>query len=1185
MQIESIPLAGLNLVEASAGTGKTYALTSIYLRLLLEQDLGPESILVMTYTNAATAELKTRIRQRLVTAREVFDNGETDDPLLRDQFDRQADRETLRRRLDLALANFDQAAIHTIHGFCQRVLSDYAFESRQGFRTELVTDLQQRQQQVMDDFWRREMNGLPPDLLKALLREIPGPDYLLRLLKPALGKPYLKVQAEAWPESSGETLQRFREKQAQLLELWNQARDLLGELLSDNRVLNGRMYQKRYLSGWFDGMDRLLVSDPGEAPFAKAERFTQREIRAAVKPGMQPPEHPLFNEMEGFLELAQACRQVINKAVSNLLRQGYEYLSTELPRRQKQANEWSYDDLLLQLSGALRMDTGGALSGLLRKRYPVALIDEFQDTDPVQYEIVQGIYGKQPKAVFLVGDPKQAIYSFRGADIYTYLRAREHPATRHHSLDINWRSSAKMIRAVNTLFEFSQDPFFDERIPFEPVRAAPDRAEGNPEVTGLGGAALHVWYLEGASRDRVDDVRQSVADATAGEIANLLSGATPPVTIGGRGIRGSDIAVLVRSHKQGQLMARALRSHGVHSVSNSPVSVYRTPEAEALERVLLAILEPHRVRLVRTALASALFGWEGAAIDALNTDDAAQGRIIQRFFEFHQIWSKQGFVAMIRSLMQAFGVETRLLGFSDGERRLTNLYHLVELCHQQDSLQQPGMEGLVTWFRRQLLNADIEEEHLLRLESDGHWVRIETLHHSKGLEYGIVFCPFAWDEDAGRIPSGPFLFHDPLDRDAAVLDLGTTMTARNQAYRQAEDLAESLRLLYVGLTRARYRCYLPWGLGKKNRRSALCRLLHRGRDGSASDAGGDVWLERAEALQPQDDVDRLEQLCEASTGAITWHALPTDAGRIQQSLDFPPHLSDAREAKFTHWPCYQVVSFSSLITGLSEDLPDHDQQTGGSDSHSVMEAGWDAHGFPRGSGPGSCLHAILEAIDFSVEEESGILPHVAHNLALFGIDSQWSPVVVSWLQQILSTPLNEQGLRLRDVDNRHRLNEMGFHFPVSAFQPQQIRVLAEQHRFSETPALLDGLMSSRASAVDGYVKGFIDLVFEHAGRFYLADYKSNWLGMDAADYQSQALQQAMVEHHYTLQYVLYTLALHRYLKHRLPGYDYQRHIGGVFYLFLRGMRPDNDQPLGILFECPPAEFIAALDRMVGGDRE
>ncbi len=1181
MKIESVPLEGLNLIEASAGTGKTHALTSLYLRLLVEQGLGPESILVMTYTNAATAELKTRIRGRLLGAREVFTNGHCEDPLLLDLLQRQTDHEAVCRRLDLALANFDQAAIHTIHGFCQRVLSDYAFESGQAFRTELVADPGPRQQQLVDDFWRREFTDLPPHLLGSILARFPTPEQLLQSFRPALGKPYLTVLADEWPESFSELLTRVADKQTELHALWVGDRELIHALLCDNRVLNGRSYRKDYVSGWCEAMDEMLVSDPCESPYKNAHRFTEVSLRAALKPGMDPPEHPFFRKIGELLELKQACVDAGQHALSALLKRAYNTLNLELPKRMKLANEWSYDDLLLQLHESLGKDHSGLLKARLRKRYPAALIDEFQDTDPVQFEIIRQIYDHPGARVFFVGDPKQAIYGFRGADIYTYLRTRDNSVTRRHTLGVNWRSTPEMIRGVNTLFENASNPFFDPRIGFEPVHPPPSSVnESGRGCTGLTGSALQLWHLQAAERTTIDEVRQAVADATAGEVARLLSAR---ITIDGRALQGSDMAILVRTHKQGDQLALALRRRGITSVSNTRYSVYQTPEAQALERLLLALLEPHRLALIRTALATPLLGWDGARIDALNSDERAQSEITQHFYNAHQSWSQRGFIVMFRGLMQLFDMENRLLAFSDGERRLTNLYHLVELCQQYDSTQRPGMEGLVAWYRRQCQSDDTSDEHLLRLESDGHWVRIVTLHQSKGLEYGIVFCPFLWDDNPIRTPSVPFQFHDPQHRDAAMLELRVAQTQHTQSFYHAEALAESLRLLYVGLTRARYRCYVPWGLFKQSRQSALCWLLHRG-GAVAQNQDVALWTAATKTLGEADDRARLQELCELSGGAIACTEMPSDSARVQQSLALPARLESARMPRNNTWPFRQVVSFSSLISGLSEDLPDHDEQASASAPASEAETPWNVHGFPRGSGPGSCLHSILETLDFSCDDTAQVAKLVDETLVFYGIEPRWSAVVVTWMKHIVQTPLNDRGLCLRDVEHTGRRNEMGFHFPVHAFKPQQIRSLADRYPFSDTQALLTGLERVSATTVDGYVKGFIDLIFAWEGRYYLADYKSNWLGWASTDYHPKALHQAMREHHYPLQYVLYTLALHRYLKWRLPDYDYDRHVGGVFYLFLRGMNPQNSTPLGVMHERPSKDFIEALDRLVAGVR-
>ena len=1178
MKIESFALKGINLVEASAGTGKTHTLASLYLRLLLEQQLLPQSILVMTYTKAATAELKTRIRQRIIEARQWFQGSDTTDPLLQAIDKKLADRSQAVRQLDLALASFDRAAIFTIHGFCQRVLTEFAFESGQSFTTALVPDQAERLQQIVDDFWRLEMSNLPEHFFSALQAWIPTPDDLLARLKPALGKPYLQVRGASWPEDLAALEHQAQQALQALRACWHAERQQVEALLGDKQVLKG--YRTDWLAGWCAQLDQWLNGNLYEAPFDKVIRFTPEFIGQAVKKGKQPPQNPFFNALADYLPLSERCVAAFHQAKVAWHARLYDYLQQELPRRQMEAGEWSYDDLLLQLHQALQQDHSAKLSGLLRSRYQVALVDEFQDTDPIQYQILHRIYANSEQPLILVGDPKQAIYSFRGADIYTYLKARDGAGGRRHSLDTNWRSTPDMVQAINQLFSFSPRPFYDHRIAFQPTGAA-ERARDLLTERGRSAATLQIWRLPAEDGLSLETLRQSVAETTAAEIASLLSADdSRQVRIGTRRLIGSDIAILVRTHSQASCLATALAAKGVASVRSSQQSVYWSAEAVALERVLIALLEPHREPVVRGALATPLFGWNGAEIDRLNDDEQLQSQVTRHFFEYHQIWRSSGFMVMIRGLMSEFSMESRMLQFHDGERRLTNLYHLLELLQQHENTQRPGMEGLVKWFSQQRQSSSQDEERLLRLESDGELVKIDTLHHSKGLEYGIVFCPYLWDESPERRSDWPFLFHDPLDNDAAVLELGSEDMEQNRHYRQQENLAENIRLAYVALTRARYRCYLPWGLTKHNRQSALCWLLHSGGMAQPPLQLAD-WQLAAKALHQEDDDSRLEALVKSAGATISVTPMPKFDVEGQMSLALPPELTPARHFSKPLPKHQQVASFSSLVAGLPEDLPDHDGLAAIDSDAPQLEERLDVHGFPRGAAPGSCLHEILENLDFQLKDQAALEQLVEEKLLLYGIDLQWREVVVPWMQVLMTTPLSETGLQLGQIAPERRLNEMAFQFPVSAFNSAQVSQLAERTRFSQAPGLIAGLGGLGRDSVDGYLKGYIDLIFESQGRYFLADYKSNWLGIGYPAYHQQALTDAMASHHYPLQYVLYSLALHRYLRLRISDYDYEKHFGGVFYLFLRGMRPDGEQGMGIVQERPPADFINALDEMIG----
>ncbi|MES9970517.1 MAG: exodeoxyribonuclease V subunit beta [Candidatus Thiodiazotropha sp.] len=1179
MRIETVALEGFNLVEASAGTGKTHTLTGLYLRLLLEQDHSPERILVVTYTKAATAELKTRIRQRLIDARSLFNGAECQDPLLQTIHANLADSERASKRLDLAIASFDRAAIYTIHGFCQRVLTEQAFETGQGFDTDLVPDQADRLLEIADDFWRREINQLPDQLLQALRGSIESPEALLYRLAPALGKPYLGVRAREWPDDLLELEREALELQSEVSRMWQEQRSVIIALLSDSQVMKGNVYRQSWVEAWGGQMDRWLQGTPYERPFDKAGRFTPESIEGAVKSGQVTPQHPFFALFSRYLACVEQCVEAFHKALVAWQKRFYDYLLRELPKRQAEAGEWSYDDLLLQLHAALQGESGGPLAGMLRSRYAAALVDEFQDTDPVQYQILSQIYRHSRQPVFLVGDPKQAIYSFRGADLYAYLRAREETGAKHHTLDTNWRSTPGLVQAVNTLFSHSRRPFFEPRIGFEPVVAA-DRELPALKINAGNQAPFQIWQLEFDEQTGIEEIRQRVADATAAEIARLLTlSAQDRAHIGDRPLNGGDIAVLVRTHEQASRIAQSLNAYGISAVHGSQQSVYWSQEAEQLHYLLIALLEPHRGQLIRAALATSMLGWDGAAIDKLNRDDGLQNRVFNRFFHYHRAWRDDGFIVMIRALSMEMGIENRLLEFRDGERRLTNFYHLLELLHHYDTTSHAGMEGLVKWFGRQCQSPSQDDERLLRLESDGDLVKIDTLHHSKGLEYGIVFCPFVWEAREARTDDSPFLFHDPEHDYAAVLELGSETFYANQVYYHEEVFAENLRLLYVALTRSRYRCYLSWGWLKQSRHSALGWLLHTANEADTPHTLAQ-WQQQLKSFTAEQNEQQLQALAAAGQGSIAVTALPEAGEAAQRSLSLAPELLPTRGFSASIILRPGVASFSSLVAGQHEDRPDYDAPAAVMHQSQESSQGFNVHSFPRGAGPGSCLHGILEELDFQQARGKAVEALVEEKLLLHAIDSRWTSVVVAWLREIVETPINAAGLTLRRIGASQRLNEMEFYFPARSLRPKAIAALAQHHRFSNLDGMLDGLSNLRVPAVDGYIKGYIDLIFEDDGCYYLADYKSNWLGNGYRDYHPQAMTAAMIEHHYPLQYLLYTLALHRYLKLHLPDYAYERHFGGVYYLFLRGMQPRSGTRFGIVAERPSGDFIEALDQMI-----
>ena len=1172
-----VPLHGLNLVEASAGTGKTHTLTGLYLRLLLERSLSPERILVMTYTKAATAELKERIRRSLQQARLALLAQDDQDPLHRHLLQVGGDRDRLVRQLDLALAGFDQAAIHTIHGFCQRVLSEHALETGQAFDVELVPDQSARLQQIADDFWRSRLTGLSDTLTDRVQESFGTPEGLLAQVSQGLGKPYLEVRSAHCPGDLAQLDRQLFEQILTLRKIWQQDGAVIRRFLSESKHLKRNIYRQDRVQQWIEELQQWLHLEPHELQgFANLKRFCRPALESALRQDGMLVASDFFDLCQSVETSIKSRIEGYQAAIGCLRRDFFDYLREELPRRQQAAGEWSYDDLLQQLAQALETEGGVRLAGLLQRRYPAALVDEFQDTDPLQYRILTHIYGDGRHSLFLVGDPKQAIYSFRGADIFAYLQARarvEEP----YSLARNWRSTPQLISALNTLFGRHPNPFFFPQIPYHPVSAATTGQDGLHEKGDRAGP-LRIWRLTADDNGKLPQLRQRVAEATAAEITRLLQAAqSGHLTVAARPLRGGDIAVLVRKHSQGERIAQALAARGIHSVRTAQDNVFLSREAQQLERLLLALLEPRREPLLRAALATDLLGWDGEDLERLNRDDTALGEQFERFIDYHQGWRDQGFIRMFRRLQFEWDVERRLLDYRDGERRLTNLYQLVELLHRHDSKRRAGMEGLVKWFSRQRQEgAGSEEERQLRLESDRHLVKIVTQHASKGLQYPVVFCPYLWDESLGlRSAQQSYLFHDPEAAYQAVFELGSAMFDEGRQYYQEEELAENLRLLYVALTRARYRCYLPWGKVKNSEHSALAWLLYP----PAVSAGESLpsWQTRFKGLGEAEIHQGLASLAAQASGAIALAPLPEGRTGEQLAFELPPPLGPARQFPGIIPSGPRIGSFSSLVSGLASELPDHDA-TAGVELTVLSESSMNIHGFPRGAQPGTCLHSIFEQHEFTSDSRQGLEQLVVRQLSDFGLEAHWVPVITDMVEAVLTTPLDDSGLRLQEIDRAHRISELEFHFPVRQLEPRALEELARREGFSQSEGLLAGFRDLNFPRLQGFMTGFIDLVIQWQGRFYLLDYKSNWLGEGIAAYARQQLQQAMLVHHYPIQYLFYTLALHRHLGQRLVDYKYDRHFGGVFYLFLRGMEPQLGHSSGVFQERPSRAFIEALDR-------
>lgn len=1172
------PLHGERLIEASAGTGKTYTIAGLYLRLLLghgplieegadvgqpsahERPLSVTEILVVTFTEAATAELRGRIRGRIHEARLAFMRGHSSDTLLAQLLDEVEDHELAARRLLAAERQMDEAAVFTIHGFCQRMLKQNAFESGALFETEFLTDDSQLRLQAVSDYWRAEFYPVDKTLASSVRALWPSPAALLREMGSWLDNSELEIHPALGDETLAARHQAAMARIGAVKDAWlAQGDEIRRQTEGQIKLYTGKNYE-----GWLAKIsDWAQDEGSGYALPKELERFGQETLKAKLSKGKELPTLPLFSQIDQLLASRPGIRDLILQRAAKVVR-------SRMQASKRQAHQLSFDDLLKDLDGALGSGLGERLCDRIRATYRVAMIDEFQDTDPQQYRIFHRLYGgHSDTALLMIGDPKQAIYGFRGADIFTYIQARRNVSA-HYTLGRNWRSSSALVGAVNGLFERAKDPFiYEADIPFLPVEA-----QGKSKALLLDGATapvLHCWQLTGQPTFNRGDYQSKMARATAAEIHRLLTLAREgKALIGDKAVKAGDIAVLVRTGAEGKLVQQELARLAIASVYlSNRESVLEQVEAREILLILHACQNPSEERSLRAALATGLFDLDARALDALASDERAWESAVQEFMEYRKIWHRRGVLAMLRALLHRRNLASSLLASPYGERRLTNFLHLGELL-QQVSSELDGEYALLRWLGEAVSRPNGQDaEQVLRLESERKLVQIVTIHKSKGLEYPLVFLPFICSHRTAETP----LYHEADEAgNRTILDL--TGADHSLAEADKERLAEDLRLLYVALTRGVYATWLGLapvrsGNGKSEKtelhHTAIGYLLQKGEEGDAATLA-----------------TALTELAQALPGVVVCEP------SLTRPAPLPPEEEQLGEPQVRHFTgSLERDWWISSYSGLAAQGHGHSKgvlANPGFDDEVVTEAAALAaeqpeeapqpsiFTFPKGARPGTLLHSLFETIDFQNATGDSLAQHIAALLAQDGFDESWAPVLQQQVEAVLDTPLETgfgEPVRLRDLAPERKQVELEFFLPMGRVTAPALTALCQQH-----DPLSRGNKPLSFATVQGMLKGFIDLVFEWQGRWYLLDYKSNHLGMSPADYSRPALERAMCDHRYDLQYQLYSLALHRLLTLRLPGYDFEQHFGGVFYLFLRGM------PQGGIFHTRPSrELVLGLDRL------
>ncbi len=1244
-------LDGVQLLEADAGTGKTWTIAGLVVRALVEHGLDLDRVLVVTFTNAAAAELAERIRLRIAQLERLLDDRlEARDCAVDEPFcvayAQTLDDAAARRARDLlrvALARVDEMSVHTIHAWCQRVIDEHALSIGVARGLPIGVGDADRISRRVADWWRREVLEASVECPEAAAERLAlfalaglDPQAIEQSVRAIVALPLARVASPAcdWRALAARA---FAAREALVDAMRTDAADLRAWMDVPGNVPRQWM---RYRERWLVDLQAFC-----DAPMARLKHETVEHL-ATHRFSAATPDSPIPGCCDMLLEIEPLLAGVRGAVAKEIVASLRETRTADLA----QASSLAFEDLLRLVHEALADPASGpTLARVLRERHPVALVDECQDTDPLQWDILWRIYAtdeaqaKRPVLV-LVGDPKQAIYSFRGADVHSYLAARS-GAAHTHRLGENQRSHPALVEAVNALFDVD-DPFRIDDIRFRPaaVGSRERRVFDADDPQGAGARApMTVVALEAEAADgplSAPRARRQAIDATVAEIARLLASSAH---YDGRRLQPRDIAVLVQARAQGALVKRALAGAGIGAAEISRDSVLDTLEALELMRIVAAVDEAADPQHLRSALTTTLLGFDAAALSALEADPARLLVIAARFADARQRWQRHGPIASLRPLLHAFDTGPRLAGLVDGERRLTNVGHLISLLADDPTAAENPHEALRVWARMRARPANGEDDtRELRLESDENLVRILTVHKSKGLEFPVVFLPFAWTRPPAK-PADCCVRHerDERGRWRTVLDLAADEEARAEAARERD--AEALRTLYVALTRAEQRCYVFWGSTSTSAQASLAWLLHERAAAGAGEGGASFpldadgvraalshWQARAAARQPGAlavvDTPTLLAGCRglappqrvarrASTGEhpspVRGDAATADVQSLPSPGD-PPRTLVAR-AWETAIPAASITtSFSAIASTLvgtdaassqswrNVDVVDPERDAAVDLDDDAANAPPDARAstgegsgdsirfrFPAGAQAGVCLHGILEQAAFDGPLDESL---VAHWLRRCGYRRSEAREVCDWLDEVLHVPLRTPDgsqLTLPAVPRMRQLREMEFHL---AARDVSDRALVD--------ALDETLAIDRALAIDaragthrwsGFLRGFVDLVFEHEGRWYIVDWKSNHLGDGALHYAEAALAESMRAHAYPLQASLYALAVHRWLRRTLPGYDYERSFGGVFYVFLRGaglgVSGDARAPVpGVHVSRPGARTIARLDRLLDGAR-
>ena len=1228
--IEDMTFTGLHWIEASAGTGKTYTLSSLMVRILLEKYL-PKDIIATTFTRKASAELKSRIRIRLqeslryfeacrdLTEQEVLAKAAKEsDPLFSKLLRTFATKIAHAcERLKLVIDQLDDLFVGTLDSFSQKLLREFAFESGKIERAEITDDAKSYSHQLIHDVLREWIQAQPQTIIDSLIfaGELHGVDYYVATVEQSLN--FASAQFIE-PQFSSADADIFQQAMVQLAQIQPEQLQTLEAYYLENgeyyKQINGTKFRggrfNRIFAKSFPEIIATLQQhdakhylsthlNSAKEDFATLIKVLREEqiFKKAASDNIQSDfyNHPLIQQLLKIYEDIEVFENQLHGTNTFLKYYLAQEVRKRLPQVLQQKGETTFAQQIRTLAEALNSGKGQGEQGqrfasFIHAKYPLILVDEFQDTNQDQDDMLAQIW-RHPNRVkkgcmIMVGDRKQAIYGFRGGDMLTFLKAHQDVFGKdghEYNLIYNHRSVEPLVEVVDTLFQRQID--FGEQVFYTPVQAG---SRPHPDLMdqGIANPKPLRWLQLEDKKNEAEQVAWKICDLLNQGVQGHLYFAEKS---GQRPIDESDIAILSKNHDGLDKAQSALQFLGIRTNRPSKKSVFESSIAQDVGAVLGAILHPYHEGKIKRALLSRLFGFNLQALIALEQNADGLSQYIEQFDQIREMWLNQGFLTAWQYLLNQYAVWTNLVATQsrDNERVVVNLRHITELLSQHSEEYQ-GAQNLYHWYLKQLTSPMEREWEMERKLSNEAGVQLMTIHQSKGLEFKFVFLLGA-DKDFKEINKtlnfstiehvNAQTGQTQKQRAVAINDSSILSPEAIQQHNERA-LAEHHRLWYVALTRASYRVYAV--LSDTKAKSTTGLAFWRGHPLEAFEHVGST----VESLLKERPF-RLEK--EKTEAIAQLHA-----------EEFPKQRFYARGK----------TSFSALAQHLNRSqvqdfLAVAEQKMGSADDETETQASiilsatqdhisepitWMKANFPKGTVAGNFLHEIFEHIDFNDQALWHLEIHrrFKNNYAplrteliekyqtAFPNDEQFEDTIIewigAWLQDVLSTPIFPD-FKLGQLQAHEHLSEFPFYLALS----DHILTVQRIHQlFAEENIAMPEFNHANSAR---YLTGSIDLVFFDGKQYHIADYKSNFLGTSQLHYHDEAVKSSMSQASYWLQASLYLVALHRYLKLQLEDYQIERDLGGATYLYLRGMNGQSEQ--GYHYWRPSTEFILRLDAILG----